>query len=61
MVAISVKIRLEFLQKLVYNMSKSNDKEAKKMAAVKVKPIQPTIISDICIIKDVIRDRKSVV
>jgi len=26
------------------------------MAAVKVKPIQPTIVSDIGIIKDVIRD-----
>ena len=37
-------------------MSDLEKKEAKKMAAVKVKPIQATVISDIRIIKDVIRE-----
>ena len=51
-----MKIRLEIFKKLVYNMSELIKKEANEVAAVKVKPIQPTVISDIGIIKDVIRE-----
>ena len=35
---------------------KLDDREVSKMAAVKVKPIQPTIVSDIKIIANVIRE-----
>ena len=51
-----IQIRLEIFPKLVYNMGESNKRGAVKVAAVKVKPIQPTIISDIGIIRDVIRE-----
>jgi len=33
-----------------------NRKEAKQMAVIKVKPIQPTVITDIDIINDIIKE-----
>jgi predicted Zn-dependent protease len=42
------------LQLLVYNAIVQ--KEDEKMAAVKVKPIQPTVVSDTVIIKDIIHE-----
>ena len=39
-----------------YNAVRIIDKGAMKMAAVKVKPIQPTVITDKKIVKDVVRE-----
>ena len=41
---------------ILYNIIKLREKEVKKMAAVKVKPIQATKISDISIITAIIKE-----
>ena len=47
---------IEIIRFLVYNAINHSRKGCRVMAAVTVKPIQPTIVSDLGIIQDIIRE-----